>query len=507
MKSIQWAICALLICIAQSAWAEKTAQAIWCSSNTTLYFINSETVYVAGQTYNGQTITSVWSGTQVTDTGTEAPEWNGIKSACTKVVFDASFADVRPLSCYEWFANFYYLTGIEGINYLNTRDVISMKDMFSRCSDLSSLDLSGFRTAKVTSMGGMFFNCKALQKLDLSSFKTSEVKYMNSMFEGCEWLNTINVSREGWSTSKISSSSYMFTGCTRLKGGNGTAYDSNNVNHTYAHIDGESSNPGYLTSKHPTVVLRDNADNTEELNYFNGFQANVKLQGRTFYRDTKWNTLCLPFEYAYKSTESPLKEATTLMEMKDWDYSGQKTGFDPSDGTLYLYFTEVNTMIEAGKPYIIQLPYSNGHLTDPTFKNVIISSTQPATVTAQNSGLNAVQFIGTYSPTPLTAGDESYLFLGGDNTLYYPEAAMNVNACRAYFHVDLGGATNIKSFVLNFDGETTAVTTPFAPWRGGGDEAWYDLSGRRMQNGKWLKGSMPPGVYINNGKKVRSFKR
>ena len=110
MKSIQWAICALLICIAQSTWAEKTAQAIWCSSDKTLYFINSETVYVAGQTYNGGTITSVWSGTQVTKsdytfTYMTNPGWYD-KTASTKVVFDVSFADVRPLSCCEWFADF-----------------------------------------------------------------------------------------------------------------------------------------------------------------------------------------------------------------------------------------------------------------------------------------------------------------------------------------------------------------------------------------------------------------
>ena len=333
MKSIQWAICALLICIAQSAWAEKMAQAIWCSGNTTLYFINSETVYVAGQTYNEQTITSVWSGTQVTNTETATPDWNGIQSACTKVVFDVSFADVQPKSCCEWFAKFYYLREIKDISYLNTRDVTSMKDMFSRCSALSSLDLSGFRTANVTSMGGMFNECTKLQTLDLSSFKMSKVKYMNSMFEGCELLNTIYVSPEGWSMGPISNSSDMFTGCIMLVGGNGTVYDSNSVNHTYARIDGDQDNPGYFTSGHPTVVLRDNADNTEELNYFNGFQANVKLQGRTLYRDTKWNTLCLPFEYAYKNLNSPLTEAT-LMEMQDWDYSGQKTGFDPNDGTL-----------------------------------------------------------------------------------------------------------------------------------------------------------------------------
>ena len=39
--------------------AEKTAQALWCEDNTTLYLTYDETVYAAGDTYNGQTITTV----------------------------------------------------------------------------------------------------------------------------------------------------------------------------------------------------------------------------------------------------------------------------------------------------------------------------------------------------------------------------------------------------------------------------------------------------------------
>ena len=30
----------------------------------------------------------------------------------------------------------------------------------------------------------------------------------------------------------------------------------------------------------------------------------------------------------------------------------------------------------------------------------------------------------------------------------------------------------------------------------------YDLSGRKIVNGKWLNGKLPKGIYIHNGKKL-----
>ena len=42
--------------------------------------------------------------------------------------------------------------------------------MFSDCSSLTSLDLSGFDTSKVTDMNHMFTNCFKLTSLDVSNF-------------------------------------------------------------------------------------------------------------------------------------------------------------------------------------------------------------------------------------------------------------------------------------------------------------------------------------------------
>lgn len=93
----------ILCSVATSALAaDKTPQVIWCSGNSTLYFTNDETVYAADDTYDGQTVTQVWSGNEVTATGTSQPGWNAddIREAVQLVMFDASFEDVRPTSCY-----------------------------------------------------------------------------------------------------------------------------------------------------------------------------------------------------------------------------------------------------------------------------------------------------------------------------------------------------------------------------------------------------------------------
>jgi hypothetical protein len=39
-----------------------------------------------------------------------------------------------------------------------------------------------------------------------------------------------------------------------------------------------------------------------------------------------------------------------------------------------------------------------------------------------------VDFIGAFSPVSLTANDKSVLYLGSNNTLYYPSAEMTIGA-------------------------------------------------------------------------------
>ena len=176
------------------------------------------------------------------------PEWY-TDSTCrsvTKVVFDPSFAGARPTSTRLWFANMTNLTSITGLSYLNTEEVTNMQSIFWNCSKLTSIYLSNFNTAKVTNMYGMFYSCTGLTSLNLSRFNTAKVTNMNNMFRGSSNLTTIYAG-SGWTTNAVTQSSEMFLSCDKLVGGQGTTYSSSHVDKAYAHIDGGTSNPGYLT--------------------------------------------------------------------------------------------------------------------------------------------------------------------------------------------------------------------------------------------------------------------
>ena len=121
--------------------------------------------------------------------GEKMPGWFAKRDKIKTVVFDASFANARPTSCYYWFCFCYNLTTIEGIEYLNTEKVTNMKDMFYRCSALTSLDLSNFNTENVTDMKEMFYSCSALTTIFVSDkFVTGQVTSSVDMFSGCDKL-------------------------------------------------------------------------------------------------------------------------------------------------------------------------------------------------------------------------------------------------------------------------------------------------------------------------------
>ena len=171
----------------------------------------------------------------------------------TKAVFDTSVADYRPSSTMTWFMQCSALTTIEGLENLNTSEVMSMEGMFLGCSSLKSLDLTGFDTSNVTTMNGMFAYCSSLTELDLSSFNTSKVKDMGGIFAECSNLKTIYVDENRWSTAAVTSENNgngaLFYNCSSLVGGNGTKFsDTNKEDLDYARVD-KPSQKGYFTQK------------------------------------------------------------------------------------------------------------------------------------------------------------------------------------------------------------------------------------------------------------------
>ena len=152
-------------------------------------------------------------GAYALNEGASEPGWLTHKNEIKEVVFNASFANARPTSCYYWFSSCKNLTDIEGIENLNTENVTNMNSMFDRCSALTSLDLTNFNTAKVSDM--------------------------NYMFMGCYALTTIFVS-DKFVTNQVTSSDNMFHMCINLIGA--IEYDGSKSDHTYANYE-----TGYFT--------------------------------------------------------------------------------------------------------------------------------------------------------------------------------------------------------------------------------------------------------------------
>jgi hypothetical protein len=244
----------------------------------------------------------------------------------------------------------------------------------------------------------------------------------------------------------------------------------------------------YFTT--PAFLLADDADNSALIED-RSTSFDVTLADRTLYRDGSWNTLCLPFAVS-DFTGTPL-EGATVKTLSSSSFS---------DGTLTLNFTDANS-IEAGKPYIVKWATASDNIKDPTFQNVTISSTVSPVTTGY------VNFSGWFSPFTLEAGNKTVLYLGADNKLYYPLAAMTVGSCRAVFYLNgitagdlpAPGQAAARRFVLNFgDGDETTGIISIDNGQliiDNSMDAWYSLDGRRLTGKPTAK-----GLYIVNGKKI-----
>ena len=156
----------------------------------------------------------------------ELPAWNTHKNKITRVVFEASFANARPTTCYAWFKNFSELMKIEGIENLNTENVTSMAFMFSSCNKLAELDVTHFNTANVKNMKYMFECCKGLSSLDVTNFNTANVTNMLAMF-GRTSLTSLDVTH--FNTANVKDMTSMFYACRGLTSLDVTNFNTANV--------------------------------------------------------------------------------------------------------------------------------------------------------------------------------------------------------------------------------------------------------------------------------------
>ena len=236
----------------------------------------------------------------------------------------------------------------------------------------------------------------------------------------------------------------------------------------------------------------------------------VKFVGRTLYKDDDWNTICLPFDVTIagsilagatvKELDVTTKETSTPDVYKTRVYKNNDDAFY----TLNLEFADVEK-IKAGKPYLIK--WATGtHIDNPEFTGVDMN-TYSESLVAVTSADGRVTFQGLLSAKDIAAtGDNTMLFLGASNTLYYPNDAMTIGANRAYFQLNNGftfGEPNagVRSFNLNFGEEeitgVESVDDSQLSTLNSQLSEWYTLTGVKL-DGK----PTAPGIYICGGRRV-----
>lgn len=246
------------------------------------------------------------------------------RKAIQTVVFDESFKDARPKSCTAWFFCFEGLTRIEHLDYLNTSEVENMREMFSKCTSLETLDLSSFNTEKVTNMfemfvgstnlrtinlpkgfigsnvtdlNGMFRGCASLTELDLSGSNAEKVKDMGWMFYGCDALSNLNLS--GFKTGSVTDMRYLFSLCQSLESLDLSGFNTENVSSMVSMFSQCSSLRSLdLSSFNTSKVIDMNlmfymCTNLESIDLSSFDTENLQQMASMFYSCTKLETLDL----------------------------------------------------------------------------------------------------------------------------------------------------------------------------------------------------------------------
>jgi len=446
------------------------------------------------------------------------PGWLTHKDEIKEVVFDASFADARPTSCYKWFWYCTNLATIEGIENLNTENVTNMGVMFCGCQNLSSLDLTNFNTGNVTNMSGMFgycygltsldltsfntanvtdmgqmfvacnglasldltsFNtanvmnmghmfwgCNGLTSLDLTSFNTANVTYMDFMFNNCSTLTTIYAS-EKFVTSKVQAGENMFSACRSLKD-----YRDSKTAHKYANYK-----TGYfckLVGKNGDekigaageTLATDNLvlDDDKDFVAYEPFAAKAASYNRTMKAGTIWATLCLPFAIV-QSQETECKFY-------------RLTGIDNDNDCITLESYEEGAKIPAGTPVLFKI--NEGEQT------LSISAQDAGIVTEPKAGTNTdVNLVGSF--TKIGGKDNQGLadtdyIIGKDKFWRVSDLndgkGVGIKPMRAYIHP--ATASQARAAMLSIGkGDGTTVIDNLNAISNDANAEYYDANGRR----------------------------
>lgn len=237
------------------------------------------------------------------------------------------------------------------------------------------------------------------------------------------------------------------------------------------------------------LTLDEANDNVNEIDEKGGCYIKELTIKRTFTLDDQWYTLCLPFDFKFDNSIL-FKTGVDVREL---------TGSSYNNGVLTLTFSNnlKYETLKAGRPYLVRYGTTGGDaIVNPRFENYTINSDYNDIET------DYVSFIGLYGPVTLEANNRNVLYMGKNNSLFYPTKNVNVKAFRGLFILNNVEGDDVSEWgaakiICDFGDETTEVENIEALNNLIDHDDYYDLSGRKLSGKPTTK-----GIYINKNRKI-----
>ena len=213
-----------------------------------------------------------------------------------------------------------------------------------------------------------------------------------------------------------------------------------------------SFSKGHLTSlvvsepESASIVTLDEAatDNTSWSDKVVAPEAEGPLYDVQIIRTIKagmYNTICLPFEVTSEQVQAIFGTDVQLRTLAS-------ATIEEGDFVLNLNFTNTSSMYP-GTPHLIM---TSRDIVNPVFTGVKFTRETPASTTKTNAN-----FVGTFIKGTIPASEDN-LFMGANNTLYFPTVDTEILGMRGYFVIHDAPAGVIQRARI-VEADAPAVTT------------------------------------------------
>lgn len=284
------------------------------------------------------------------------------------------------------------------------------------------MDITGFTMSDYTAENPAPWNeyASAIQTLVLPSYLYNIGSYA---FYGCSALTNVTIP----ASVKIIGN-HAFDGCTSMAsleiegeveaiGEGAIAEEAQIVMDDNAAVGLGDDNAATIETTLETLLATTESKVNEE-----DKKINMTIK-REIQRNGHFNTICLPFDLNAEQIEASSLNGAEIFEFSDAQLN---------DGELHLDFKKVTSTV-AGTPYLFRYNVNEPNMMELNFKGVIISELTAGT----SRDFGSVTLRGTLKePVELSAqseGNIALLFLGANDTFFWPTTTKTVNPFRAYF--------------------------------------------------------------------------